>query len=141
MDVAWKLFKWWPSTLHCYKEGKNFNDLWWPWPLRYGHQKKYVQSRVCDWHLCQKWSRSDHWSRRSSRTHRHTYTSLFFKSFLTCVRYIHRIRQQFTIQQISHIHSLKLRQAHPQALTHVYLYSERLPLLTHKHSLIHSQIV
>ena len=40
MVVAWKLFEWRHSTLHCYKEGKNFNDLWWPWPLRYGHQKK-----------------------------------------------------------------------------------------------------
>ena len=63
---------WRTFILHCYKEGKNFNDLWWPWPLRYGHQKKSVQSRACAWHLCQKWSWSDHWSRRSSRIHRHT---------------------------------------------------------------------
>ena len=36
--------------------------------------KKSVQSRVCAWHLCQKWSWSDYWSRRSSRTHTHTDT-------------------------------------------------------------------
>ena len=39
MDVALKLCMWWTSILHCFKEGKNFNDLWWPSPLRYGHKK------------------------------------------------------------------------------------------------------
>ena len=40
---------WRASILHCYKEGKNFCDLWWPWPLRYGHQKNlYNPGRVLD---------------------------------------------------------------------------------------------
>ena len=25
---------------YCYKKGKNFYDLWWPWPLRYGSPTK-----------------------------------------------------------------------------------------------------
>ena len=44
---------WRTSILHCHKEGK-INDLWWPWPLRCGHQKKtlYIPGYVLD--ICAK---------------------------------------------------------------------------------------
>ena len=77
MAVAIKLLKWQAIELHWNKEVNNFNDLWWPWPLRLGHETYIMSLLDSSSNISQNMKgigAAVKQLKRHEQTHRHTHT-------------------------------------------------------------------